>query len=218
MEMIEIGSIAEVLKHLEGLEAVIFDLDDTLYNERYYVLSGYKAIEKAFPQYKGIADKLWNAFLRGEPAIDSVIVELGLGEDSDLKADMLNVYRSHFPDISLVPEVRHTLVTLRERKLALGLITDGRPEGQWNKIKALGIAGFFEKIIVTDELFGPEFRKPSPKAFECMSQALGIPFEKLCYVGDNPKKDIAAPTMLGMRAMLYRNPAGLYSKSRTKAE
>ena len=216
MEMIEIGSITEVLNHLGGLEAVIFDLDDTLYNERDYVHSGYKAIERAFPQYKGIADELWQAFLRGEAAIDSVLKEFGLTEDSSLKADMLSVYRSHFPDICLSEEARNTLATLRQKNLLMGLITDGRPEGQWNKIKALDIADFFKKIIVTDELFGPEFRKPNPRAFECMRHALNIPYDKLCYVGDNPKKDIPAPTMLGMRAFLYRNPVGLYSKSGSK--
>lgn len=42
----------------------------------------------------------------------------------------------------------------------VGLITDGRPEGQRAKIKAFGLDGIFEHIIITDELGGTEYRKP----------------------------------------------------------
>ena len=40
--MLEISDILEVRKHIEGLKAVIFDLDDTLYSEKEYVRSGYR--------------------------------------------------------------------------------------------------------------------------------------------------------------------------------
>lgn len=36
----------------------------------------------------------------------------------------------------------------------LGLITDGRPEGQKAKIKALRLGKYFDEIIITDELVG----------------------------------------------------------------
>ena len=35
--MIEITEITEVMNYIEGLSAVVFDLDDTLYSEKEYV-------------------------------------------------------------------------------------------------------------------------------------------------------------------------------------
>lgn len=43
-ELIDHKNISEVMKYIEGIKVVIFDLDDTLYSEKDYVRSGYHAI------------------------------------------------------------------------------------------------------------------------------------------------------------------------------
>ena len=60
--MIEITSITEVSNHLQGLKAIIFDLDDTLYGEKEYVRSGYRAIADTLPNVERMEEKLWQAF------------------------------------------------------------------------------------------------------------------------------------------------------------
>ena len=90
----------------------------------------------------------------------------------------------------------------------IGIITDGRPEGQRAKLDALEIET--EYIIVTDELGGTEFRKPSTKAFCLMQKVLKIPFSRMVYVGDNPQKDFIAPKKLGMKSIWVRNGDGIY--------
>ena len=42
--MIVIDNILDLEKHIDGLDAVIFDLDDTLYSEKEYVRCGYRRI------------------------------------------------------------------------------------------------------------------------------------------------------------------------------
>ena len=76
--MIEITSITEVKKYLQGLKAVIFDLDDTLYSEKEYVRSGYHAIANALPQVEQLEEKLWTAFEQKKPAIDAVLIDEGI--------------------------------------------------------------------------------------------------------------------------------------------
>ena len=93
----------------------------------------------------------------------------------------------------------------------IGLITDGRPEGQRNKLYALNIYNLLDEIIITDELGGIEYRKPNETAFRLMSQRLHIPFNQMVYVGDNPTKDFVAPERLGMQTIFFKNPNGLYS-------
>ena len=55
--MIEINQIADVLNYIEGLKAVVFDLDDTLYGEKEYIRSGYSAVAKVIPQVENAERK-----------------------------------------------------------------------------------------------------------------------------------------------------------------
>ena len=71
--MIVISDILEVKKHVEGLKAVIFDLDDTLYSEKEYVRSGYHKIAAVIPQVDNAAEKLWTLFEEKKPAIDELL-------------------------------------------------------------------------------------------------------------------------------------------------
>lgn len=206
--MITITDILECSAYLDNVEAVIFDLDDTLFPEKDYVRSGYRAVAVAFPQIENMEGKLWDAFQRKLPAIDAVLEAEGLAT-AENKTLALQTYRAHQPALRLRIEVAALLTELKKIK-KLGLLTDGRPEGQWAKIRALDLEPYFDKIIVTDELGGPAFRKPNETAFRLMQKALDVPFEKMVYIGDNMKKDFIAPEKLGMQTIYFNNPDGLY--------
>lgn len=207
--IIEIHSIYEVLKIAEHLNGIVFDLDDTLYNEKNYVRSGFNAIGNAFPQFKDLSEKLWKAFSDGKTAVDVVVDELGLQKEK-YKQKFLEIYRCHKPDIKLNENVYEVLSKLKKNNKKLGLITDGRPEGQHNKIEALGIADFFDKIIITDELGGSDCRKPNPLAFNIMKKSLKLEYKDMCYIGDNINKDFIAPEKLGIISVHLNNCYGLY--------
>ena len=188
------------------VKAVIFDLDDTLYPEKDYVRSGYKEVAKYLGN-EAYADRLFELFEQGKPAIDTLLTEIGRMTD---KESALDVYRSHKPDISLYPEMKKALETLRMRGIKIGIITDGRPAGQNNKIDALGLREMADDIIITDELGGIQFRKPCDIAFRIMQTRFRLPAEEIIYVGDNMTKDFAAPMQLGMKCLCVKNPDGLY--------
>lgn len=202
-KLIEIWNILEVEKYIEDLEAVIFDLDDTLYSEKQYVRSGYQKIAQYFkiPQ---IEDEMWSVFEAGGKAIDEVLENHHLLE---FKEKALHIYRYQVPNISLYEDVSEMISRIQQHK-KVGIITDGRPEGQKAKLQALGLD--VDKVIITDELGGIEYRKPNSKAFEIMAKALEVPFERMCYVGDNIRKDFGAPEKLGMRGIWFRNEDGIY--------
>lgn len=165
------------------IKAVVFDLDDTLMPEAEYVKSGFCAIGRAFND-DTLADRLWQLF---EADRRNVYQRAGFSDDECKQC--IEIYRGHFPNISLNEDTSNVLTQLKQQGVKLGIITDGRPTGQRNKIKALGLDKVMDCIIVTDELGGEEFRKPNPKAFELMREALGIEFDEMMYVGDNPRKD-----------------------------
>ena len=206
---IAIDNLTDVLRHLDGIEAVVFDLDDTLYPEQEYVASGFRQIAASFPQIPQMAEKLWAAFACHEKAIDAVLLEAGCFTEENLR-QCLSVYRGHSPDIHLYPQVEALLRCIRASGRKLGLISDGRPAGQWAKIRRLGLDAWMDRILITDELGGTSFRKPNPAAFIQMAAELSVPVSAMAYVADNPAKDFIAPESLGMRSIWFQNPEGLY--------
>lgn len=196
-------------KRNQPVLGVIFDLDDTLYSEKQYVRSGYKEVAKLLGD-EALADRLWRYFENGKPAIDELLNELGcMGR----KEECLEAYREQMPEITLYDGVVCMIEDLKAKGIKVGIITDGRPEGQKNKIKALGLDSMIDDIIITDELGGIQFRKPCDIAFRIMQRRWGLPFEQIIYVGDNPTKDFQACRQLGMRWMYFRNENGLYSNT-----
>lgn len=204
-----IHEISEVTKYIDGLRAIIFDMDDTLYGEKEYVQSGYRKVAEHLSQIADAYAKLWKAFEQKQSAFDVVLKDADIYSE-ELKKECLFIYRFHEPDIHLYEGVEALLQSLRGQGYRLGVITDGRSEGQRAKIRVLGLEALVDDIIITDELGGIEFRKPCDLAFRNMAEKWQIPFDKICYVGDNVKKDFIAPEALGMRAIWYQNADGLY--------
>ncbi|SFR86585.1 HAD-IA family hydrolase [[Clostridium] aminophilum] len=186
------------------IKGVIFDLDDTLYSEKEYVKSGYKAVS----DYLGgdYEVKLWSFFEAGKPAIDELLKELGR---ETVKEEILQIYRAHKPKIHLYPGVVEMIENLKAKGIKVGIITDGRPEGQRNKLDALGVE--VDDVIITDELGGVQFRKPCDIAFRIMATRWRLNPADIVYVGDNLTKDFQAPQQLGMKQIWYRNRNGLHS-------
>lgn len=185
------------------IRGVIFDLDDTLYSEKEYVRSGYKAVSEYLGG--GFEEKLWDYFKAGKPAINELLKELGKEQN---KAEVLTVYRSHKPLIHLYPGVREMIEKLRASGIRVGIVTDGRPEGQRNKLEALGLK--VDDVIITDELGGTQFRKPCDIAFRILATRWRMLYEEIVYIGDNPTKDFKAPEQLGMKSIYFMNEDGLY--------
>ncbi len=191
------------------IKGVIFDLDDTLYPEKEYVKSGYRAVAEYLGRGE-YTERLWEFFEDGKPAIDELLKEIGREND---KERCLSVYRGHVPSIHLYEGVSELLSALKSRGVKLGMITDGRPEGQRAKIRALGLYKVFDDIVITDELGGVQFRKPCDIAFRILQRCWRLHPEEMVYVGDNSAKDFQAPGQLGMKSVYFRNRDGLYPPS-----
>lgn len=185
------------------IKGVIFDLDDTLYSEKEYVRSGFFAVSNYLGG--GYEEKLWEYFENGKPAIDDLLREI---QRENEKSEALRVFREHKPNIHPYEGVTDTINALKKKGIKVGIITDGRPEGQRNKVESLGLD--VDDIIITDELGGIQFRKPCDIAFRIMQRRWRIPFSQMVYIGDNNGKDSKAPKQLGMRFILFNNIEGLY--------
>lgn len=172
---------------------VVFDLDDTLYKERDYLLSAYREIAARIESHytlEGVFDRMVEWWQNGQNVFQHLIDTYRLDETLD---DLLTVYRSHVPAIRLDEVTKRQLDRLQQQAV-LGLISDGRRVTQRHKVEALGLAAYMDEqdILVSEET---GFEKPSEAPYRHFMER--YPSCTYYYIGDNPTKDFVAPNHLG---------------------
>jgi putative hydrolase of the HAD superfamily len=96
------------------------------------------------------------------------------------------------------PGACETLDGLRQRGVALALVTNGPSELQRGKIARFDLARHFEHIQIEGE---HGFGKPEERAYLHALQALSVTAQQTWMVGDNLEWEVAAPQRLGIRAV-----------------
>lgn len=189
--------------------AVLFDLDDTLFDQRDWLDGAWaavacRAVELCGHPATGLADVLRAVSADGGSAqggiIDRAVAQCGL----DLAiAPLVEAFRTHRPDrLEPYPGVRDGLARLAAI-MPIGIVTDGDCGIQQGKLAALGLGDCLSAVILSDSL-GRSRRKPDPAPFRAALDALGAEPAGVVFVGDNPRKDVAGAAALGMTTIRVR--------------
>lgn len=196
-----------------AIKAMIFDLDDTLYDESEYVnqafenTAAYLARRLGMPgrkeEFRRRMLELTEQNGRGK-VFDRLCEETGARLPV---SELVQTYRSTRPALSLYPDAEELLRSLGEKGVKTGLITDGCSPVQHEKIAALGLDGRLDSVIVTDD-FG--IRKPQTEAYEKCLRALACAPREAAYVGDNPRKDFIGAKALGMKTFRIIREKGMF--------
>lgn len=169
----------------------VLDLDDTLYSERYYQLSGYQYIANHLQSLyqQDFSDLIKKVDKEGGDVLAELCKALSLPES--VKESLLWMYRLHVPSIQMETETKKTLDTLRSNCYAFAIITDGRSISQRNKLFSLGLE-------TVDTLVSEEWNevKPGEKRFQEIEKRYPDA-KQFVYVGDNIKKDFITPNRMG---------------------
>lgn len=195
------------------IQAVIFDLDDTLYLESDFVYSGLRAVDeylkskKVFGFYE-IASKLFQKGFRGR-IFNHTLDILNINYDESDIISLLDVYRGHNPQISLSQDAKWVINWIKNHFI-IGLITDGFLRTQQNKVKALQIKKEFNLIIYSDE-FGSVNWKPSEVPYLKVMEHLKLEGKNLVYIGDNIQKDFITAKKLGWLTIQIEREQGEYT-------
>jgi putative hydrolase of the HAD superfamily len=198
------------------IAVVIFDLDDTLYDEIEYCRSGFTAVAKylADTQIKlpveRISTVFWQQFTTDNrtKTFNTALEQLGVDYDDTLIQQLVQVYRNHEPQITLPQDSQDALSQL-QKKYTLALLTDGFLPAQKLKVRALGIERYFKSMVYTEEL-GRQFWKPSPVGFERLLAQLDARPKTSAYIADNAEKDFIAPNKLGLVTVQITRPAQIH--------
>ncbi len=206
------------------LTTIVFDLDDTLYDEVDYCRSGFTSVSEFLanlpktPPAERIFSAFWKQFTAGKrtKTFNTALDELGIDYDNKLIGELIEAYRNHVPKITLPTESKNVLRQLSS-KYILALLTDGFLPAQQLKVQALEIEKYFKCIVYTEQL-GRDCWKPSPVGFEKLMESLNAKPENIAYIADNEEKDFIAPNKLGSLTIQIIRPARIHTESSDESD
>jgi putative hydrolase of the HAD superfamily len=196
------------------IEAVLFDLDDTLLDGDTAGEAGLRTLLTRCPAVAwDAAVAAWDLafrehfppFLRGEMTMaqsraarlrawaDQLAVPVDAGSEAAWFDWYLAGYESGWTRFDDVLACLDALAGLR-----LGVITNGEGEQQRAKLTALGLDDRFEIVIASADV---GFAKPDARIFRLAATALGVPLERSLFIGDNRLGDAVGAQAAGMRGV-----------------
>jgi len=187
-----------------NIKAVVFDLDNTLYN---YKNSHEKALFKALnmisvrhqisidtlsKKYEEIRINLKKTLENTASSHSRYIYFLKIYRE--FKYNLIEVeeihslyWHTYLKSLKLNPGVKHLLETLKKRKIKSYILSDFLIEYTFKKLTALKILHYFEDVITSEEL-GEE--KPSANCYLTLIKRVNYNPKNILMVGDDLEKDI----------------------------
>jgi len=193
-------------------DAILFDLDNTLIDFTNMKkmscqaaisamiggglpLNKEKAFKELFELYgvHGIENtKIFQKFLKkflGK--IDYRILSKGISAYRKVQTSFLEPY----------PDVRPTLIKLKEKGLTLGIVSDAPRIKAWVRLSETNLEDFFDVVITLGDA---KRLKPHKNPFQKAIRELKINPNKILFVGDNPQRDILGAKKAGMKTALAK--------------
>jgi len=186
--------------------AILFDLDDTLYDLRLYRTKRLHLVLPAvLERHPWLdADDLARAliaegvFISGLP---DFLRQRGVSDEALIAEAHANYQRGWFDEIELAEDAAHTFEILRPR-FKLGLITNGPVRTQRPKIERFGLAQYMDVLIVSEEV---GVAKPDPAIFMLALERLAVGPAEALFVGDSPEYDLRGAAAAGL-PFVWMNP------------
>ncbi|UII76143.1 HAD-IA family hydrolase [Flagellimonas sp. HMM57] len=174
---------------IEKEDVIVFDLDDTLYNEIDFLKSAYLEIAAKLEPKESffLYAQMFSLYRKSENVFDFLTKKYNI-----TKGELVQKYRNHLPSIQLFSGADDVLLKIKENDGKLAIITDGRSLSQRNKIKQLGLEPLMDHIIISEEI-GSE--KPSELNYRKVEDFFKA--KNYTYIGDNVNKDFVTPNKLG---------------------
>ena len=116
-------------------------------------------------------------------------------------AGVIAYHNTKFAYLRTVRGVRRVLLELQRGGYRLGIITDGDPIKQWEKILRLELDAYFDEVFISDYL---GVKKPHPKIFKKALRKMGARPEEALMVGDRLYSDIYGAKEVGMGTIWFK--------------
>jgi len=214
----------------QPVQAVLFDLDDTLFDHQHSTRCALRDMQLSFPQLAAIPlaelehanrhllDTFHAQVLRGELTLEAarlarfqhLLHRFDVPTTVASVADVASRYRAVYQaERRAVPGVLALLNALRPH-VQLGIITNNLAQEQYEKLRICGLDTLFDCIIISAEV---GMAKPDPAIFQLTLDRLSCAPQHAVMVGDSWTADIVPAATLGLRT-IWLNRYGMTCPAR----
>jgi len=202
------------------LQAILFDIDDTLFSTTEFAEqarrnsiqamigmgldidyeTAFRELKEVIFEFQSNYDRHYDKLLRRLPwkALGGVNPALLVA------AGVVAYHETKFRQLHPFPDAEEALRRLSgNTDLVLGILTEGLEIKQAEKLIRLGVVKYLDPraVFISDQV---GISKPNPKLYRYALDRLGLAADQVMYVGDNPEKDIIPAKEVGMVAVRHR--------------
>lgn len=199
------------------MKAILFDVDDTLYDQLEPFRNAYNAlfgtrfnldIAELFAARGRRGDESFALSQSGKMPMEEMYIyrvqkafeDLGVEVSAKESLQFQKLYEENQNKIYMSGTVTSMLDACFGRGLRMGIVTNGGSAHQWNKIRLLGLDKWFpEKCIFVSGDCG--VAKPEPEFFRFVEKRMGLSGKEICIVGDSYQNDVAGAKRAGWQAV-----------------
>jgi putative hydrolase of the HAD superfamily len=196
--------------------AVLFDLDDTIFDHKHSRRCGLKAIQADYPELSTVPIEIlegehevllqadYGKVLDGTLSLidararraGGLFLSRGIDVDQETIYEASTIYNKAY-EIAMrpVPGVAGVLLALSQ-KTDLAVVTNGLNDLQRRKLRICQVEHLFREIVISENIGS---RKPDHAIFKAALDALDIPCCQAVMVGDSWSNDILPARALGMK-------------------
>lgn len=195
------------------IKGILFDLDGTLLDrdqslvallqDQYHRIQAFQCVEEhVFVQRFIELDQ--KGYVWKDKVYQKLIEEFKFDLTwQELLEDYVHSFQNHCIGY---PGLKEVLDFLKEKKLKLGIISNGFGEFQMNNIRGLQIEHYFDEILISEN---EGLRKPDIMIFKRALNRLELEPHESIFVGDHPVNDVDASINAGMKG-IWKEDKGNY--------
>jgi len=206
------------------LKAILFDVDDTLFDRKQAQLNVLHIIVDSLPEVFNTLD--FNRVAEASAESDRLtIAEFDAGATSDGIRDRRNklllkilglpeiiapklsqIYVRELPACDTPVTGAIQLIRELSGKYELGAVSNGLPDVQYGKLKNIGVRDMLSCIVLSEEV---GMRKPDPEIFLYTVRLLGRQPDECLFVGDSYISDITGAKKAGLYTCWFNRVGAL---------
>lgn len=206
------------------MRAVLFDLDDTLFDHRLCARMALAELHQAYEAFRAhpfddferlhatLLEQLHHRVLTGDLKLEAAREErfrrlfqaVGLRAADDLVAGAAAAYRDGYRKVRQPVAGAARLLELVRARARVAIVSNNLLEEQQDKLRACALEAHVDVLVVSEEA---GVSKPDPAIFEIALARLGCAPADAVMIGDSWAADIIGALAVGLRAIWF-NPHG----------
>jgi HAD superfamily hydrolase (TIGR01549 family) len=200
--------------------AVLFDLDDTLFDHHFGSRAALAAVRACHPAFgampfddleqahTGLLDELHAEVMLGRVPLDvarrerfrRLFAVAGVAAADDLVQRAAATYRDRYREVRRAVPGAAALLPLVKARARVGIVSNNLFEEQQDKLRACGLEPWIDTLVVSERA---GVSKPDPAIFFLALDRLGCAAHEAVMIGDSWSADIAGARAAGIRAIWF---------------